>query len=174
MTFFSITLISTYVEPLSRDPRVLEIFAHLGSSIWLAILAGAVFTILVQSSAVTSGLILTLSALGTISFPIAIGMILGANVGTTATALIASINMNDGAKKASIAHFLFNVIGTIIILPILVPFMNFVQNLGGEMPQQIANAHMIFNIFSVIVAIILVRPFSWLVEFVYHLLPKKS
>lgn len=165
LVFFSLSLISLYIEPVKSDPAFVAFFAGI-SNIYLAIAVGILFTIIVQSSSVISGLVVLLVAAGLLELEPAIGVILGANIGTTATALIASLTLGANARKAAMAHFIFNIAGVIIVLPFITPFTRFVASLGGSPEQVVANAHLIFNLASAI----LVLPFLKHLETIISLL----
>jgi len=163
LVFFSLSLIEFYIEPIKSDPSVMILFSNL-SNIFVAILAGLLFTVIVQSSSITSGLVVVLAGSGLIGLVPAMGVIFGANIGTTATSLIASLQLSNSAKKTAIAHLLFNVIGVVIFLPFIVPFSNFIISLGGGATNHVANAHLMFNLTCVILALIFIKPFSKLTE----------
>lgn len=163
LVFFSLSLIATYVEPLRTDPDVLALFGRI-TNVYAAIVVGAIFTVLVQASAVTSGITILLAGSGLLSMEQAVGIILGANLGTTVTALVASIGMSVGAYKAALAHFLFNLIGVAVLLPFLSPFNALIASLGGGLDHQVANMHLVFNILSAVVFLIFIRPFEKLVD----------
>ena len=101
-------------EAVSQNPAVKEIFIHLSRNPILGVLIGAIFTALFQSSSVTTGLVITLATLGLIDINAAIYLILGCNIGTCITAILASIRANFSAKRAAVAHVLFNIFGTVI------------------------------------------------------------
>ncbi|MDP1624923.1 MAG: Na/Pi symporter [bacterium] len=163
MVFLSLSLITSYVEPLRTNPEVLVFFANITNIYW-AIIVGTIFTIIVQASTVTSGMTVLLAASGLLSMEQAVGLILGANLGTTVTALVASIGMNNAAYKAALAHFLFNLIGTIILLPFVVPFSALIGSLGGSLEHQVANIHLIFNFLMAVTFLIFISPFEKLVN----------
>jgi len=97
---------------------------------------------------------------GIIGLPQAIFIILGSNIGTTTTAFIASIRMNRSAKKAALAHFLFNLLGVVLILPFIYYFIDFASLLGNDVGHRIANAHTIFNVLMAAVFLIFIKPFE--------------
>lgn len=115
MVFFGLELMKNGFSPLKDLPAFISWFhrfhpdSYLG--IWKCVLVGAVFTGIIQSSAATIGITLGLADTGIISFPAAAALILGENIGTTVTALLASIGANSNARKAAYAHSLFNVFG---------------------------------------------------------------
>lgn len=133
LIFFSLSLISLYIEPVKSDPYIISLFAHL-DSVWSALLAGLLFTTVIQSSSVTSGLVVLLVSGGLLSVSQAVPVILGANIGTTATTLLASLGLGAKAKKVAVAHFFFNLLGVAAFVPFLSRFTEFVVSLGGA-PQ---------------------------------------
>ncbi len=161
--FFALFSISFFLEPLKDSPFLKQLLSG-ESSLFLTILIGAVVTLVLQSSAVFTGLVITLASSGLIGLPGAIGLILGSNVGTTATAFIASITANTEAKKVAIAHILFNVIGVIIFLPFISPFIALIKFISPEITIQVVNAHFLFNIISVILGLVFIKPFGALIE----------
>lgn len=173
LIFFSLNLVSQYLVPISSSPKIISILSSL-SNVFMAILVGAIFTFLVQSSSITSGLVVVLASQSLLTLPASIGIIFGANIGTTTTALIASIGSTEAGKKTAIAHFLFNVIGVLIFIPFLIPFANLVQGMGGELARQVANAHLIFNILITIIFLIFVGSFHKLVEKIYSKIKLKK
>ena len=163
LVFFSLNLISDSIIPVKEDPAVANLFREL-SSLPLAILAGFVFTVIVQSSSVTSGILVLLADGGLIGLSQGIPLLLGAAMGTTTTAIFASHRMSLHARRAASAHFLFNFFGVILLLPFLTPFEGFVEGLGGGPGQQIANALTAFRLFFLVVFLAALTPFKRLVE----------
>jgi phosphate:Na+ symporter len=106
--FFSLNLLSSSLAPLQQEPALIEYLSQPHHPL-LAIGVGAAFTALVQSSSVTTGLAIILTQQGLLSLENAVPIIMGANIGTTATALIAVVNMDLAAKKTALSHFLLNV-----------------------------------------------------------------
>jgi phosphate:Na+ symporter len=146
LIFLSIGLMSKALSPL-RDNRLFEeILLGLGKSPLVGIIVSAAFTALIQSSAATIGIALTLSLQQLISLESAIVVILGANIGTCATAIIGSIRSQREAKQVATAHILFKVIGVLIMIPLIKPFTSLVELSAETLPRQIANAHTFFNL----------------------------
>jgi phosphate:Na+ symporter len=94
-------------------------------------LVGCLATMVVQSSSATLGITIAIAQTGVISVETAIALILGLNIGTTITALLASLGSSTNAKRAAFAHIFFNVIGTIWILPLFYPYVHLIEKLGG-------------------------------------------
>ncbi len=115
----------------------------------LGIAVGALFTALIQSSSASVGILQALATSGAISFSSSVFILFGQNIGTCITAILASIGTNRSAKRATIIHLMFNIIGTVLftILCILFPLADLVASFTPDAPAaQIANMHTIFNI----------------------------
>jgi phosphate:Na+ symporter len=163
LVFFCISLITQVVAPLTGNTDILNTISKI-TSIPIAIIVGVLITTLFQSSSVTGGLILALATSGLISLPQGIGLMLGANIGTTSTALLAAIPMAIEAKKTALAHFLFNLIGVIIIYPFLPILTNLIMEFGGNTTQQIANMHLLFNLISTTIFLIFIKQFFFVIN----------
>lgn len=159
LMFLSLSLISVYLSPLEYSPAVANFVSHI-SSLPFALLAGLLATALFQSSSVVTGIVLVLTGHGVLALIPAVGIVLGSNVGTTVTALLASTVMNREAKRTAVAHALFNLIGVIVVLAFFSPFMGLVQVLGGGAMRMVANAHLLFNLISVLVFLPFLKPFA--------------
>jgi len=162
LLFFSIYLISLLVQRI--DPLALAPMVALASKPVLAIVLGAAAAVLFQSSAAVSVMVLVLAGAGLIDLPQSVGLILGANIGTTSTVIIGSLAMKREGKKVALAHFLFNFFGVLIVLPFLNLFYSIVRFIDGDLVHQIANIHLIFNIFVAAIFLLAVRPFGWVVQ----------
>lgn len=165
LVFFSLSLISLYISPLQSDPYFMRIVASVDGPL-SALVVGLVFTAIIQSSTVTSGLAVLFVAGGILNFDQALGIILGANLGTTATVLLASIVMNKEAKKVAVAHFLFNFLGILIFLPFYSEFSSFIKSFSVSAEQQVAMAHMVFNLACAAIFLVLTKPFGKIVSLV--------
>ena len=147
-----ITMVSM-ASTFSDLPILGTIFQKLSNPI-LGVLIGALVTALVQSSAATVGILQAISTTGIVTWSTTIPIILGQNIGTCFTSILASIGSNKNAKRVACVHLYFNLIGTILFLILIygyntiwgIPFWNESVNMGG-----IANFHTLFNIISTIV-----------------------
>jgi phosphate:Na+ symporter len=162
MIFLSIYLISYFVSGV--DGEIIRTGLSYVNNIYMAIALGAVSALVLQSSSVTIGIALVLVMAGPMNLETAIGILLGANIGTTSTVLLASLALGRGAKAVAVAHFMFNVIGVILVLPLLGYFYSLIESIGGGLAQQVANFNLAFNIFCVIVFLVAFKPFAILVE----------
>ncbi|MCH5222292.1 MAG: Na/Pi cotransporter family protein [Muribaculaceae bacterium] len=142
--FMGLDMISTYVPDLQNNPEmfaVLKDYASLGTkSILIFTLVGLVITMVIQSSAATFAITLIMCSKGWITFDLACALVLGSNIGTTITPILASLSGNVAAKRASMGHLLFNLFGTIWCLCIFVPFVNFNSWLTEAIGQGDPNA----------------------------------
>lgn len=163
LMFFCLSYIGQIVEPLQKDPIIAQFFTLLSTG-YNALWVGLVFAVLFQSSTVTSGIAVILASKGIIGLSEAIYIIFGANIGTTSTAILSSVYLDRTAKKTAVAHLLFNVLGVVMMLPLIGPFLVMVEFIGGTVTQQIINANIIFNLLSTLVALIFVHQFASLVD----------
>jgi Na/Pi-cotransporter len=143
--FFALDLISAQLKPLQDRPSFRE-WLSLAETPWLGVIAGIVFTALVQSSSVTTGLAILMVQQGTLPPEAAIPIVIGANVGSTSTALIAGLGMNPAARATSITNFLFNAAGMLLYLPFLTRFARTVVDWAGDPGTAVASAQLIFNL----------------------------
>jgi len=145
LIFFALDLISAGIKPLREQPEFEEWLA-LADAPWLGVAAGLVLTALVQSSSVTTGVAILLVQQGALPAEAAIPIVIGTNVGSTSTALLASIGMNTVARATAKANFLFNAVGMLLYFPFLQPFAREMVELAGDPGRAVALAHLIFNL----------------------------
>lgn len=178
LVFFSLFLIQTILANFAYSEAMVTFFAAL-HNVWVAGFFGALAALVLQSSTVVTSIIVLLVGAGTLSFDTALPLVIGANMGTTSTALIAALPLKEEARQTAIGNILFNLIGSLFFLIAIKPFSTLVQLVGGSPEQQVANAHLFFNLCCAIVALILVRPFerltlivsSWL-EIIFAKFPR--
>lgn len=144
LVFFTLDLIGNELRPL-RDHGLLQEWLQFARVPIIGILCGLGVTALVQSSSVTTGLAIVLVQQGVLMPEAAIPIVMGANIGTTSTALIASASMRLAARKAAIANFGFNIIGVLLFFPILPAFARIMIESSGSPALAVAWAHLIFN-----------------------------
>lgn len=165
--FFGLELMSGGMKPL----RSLEVFQDLTVSMAnnpiLGVVIGTIFTIIVQSSSATIGILQELFSQNALTLDAALPVLFGDNIGTTITAVLASIGTSIAARRAAFVHVLFNLFGTVIFLIILIPFTSFITflqnalNLNPEMT--IAFAHGTFNVTNTIIQFPFIFALAWLV-----------
>lgn len=152
------------VEPLSYLKFHPEIMTMFGDHIFLAFLSGLVITLIVQSSSATVGLTMAVASQGIVPLTTAVAIILGDNIGTTITAVLASLGCNRSAKQAAAAHVLIKVIGTIIIFPIIPFYAKLVELTSGDIVRQVANAHSIFSFALAVMFLPFITPYAKLIK----------
>lgn len=161
VAFLALTMVSQSIEPLRHSPEVRFLFEYFASKsnylgIVLCIVAGCLFTILIQSSSTTLFIILELSHQGIIEFPTAVAFILGANIGTTITAIIVSFEYGREVRCLAMSHLIVKVIGVLIafiFFPYFIALVDFIVPGALDsttLSYHIAGAHTLFNIFNVI------------------------
>ena len=127
--FMGLDLISANVPDLQNNPEMfayLKQYASMGvTSILIFTLVGMVLTMIIQSSAATFAITLIMCSKGWITFDLACALVLGSNIGTTITPILASLSGNVAAKRASMGHMLFNLLGTLWCVCVFIPFANF-------------------------------------------------
>jgi phosphate:Na+ symporter len=184
LLFLGMETMKAAFSPLRESHHFINFFTRVDGngylSILLGVFIGTVTTLIVQSSSATIGLTIALASQGLLNFDGAVSLILGDNIGTTITAILASVGGNYQAKRAAVAHTLFNVMGVIMVLSVFYPFLKIVEALVpgfsdmtvktaaqaghygwavGTKPfigQHIAMAHSLFNVTNVIVFAFLV------------------
>jgi phosphate:Na+ symporter len=162
LILFSLDLISQATLPLKNHPVVPEILATTNNHL-VGIVIGLAVTALVQSSSVTTGLSVILAQQGILTTDGAVAIIIGSNVGTTSTALIASYTMNGAAKLAARANFMFNLIGVVVCFPFINSLDSLAANFTKDIGFQVAFAHLFFNLIITVVMLPLLKPFGrWL------------
>ncbi len=148
--FFGLSLMGDALKPIAELPLVSEKMIELSQNPMLAVIVGTIFTVVVQSSSAIIGIIQELYGNGSIELEAAIPLVLGSNIGTTVTAIIAAIGASVAAKRASMFHTLFNIIGAMFFVIILIPFRHLIEALATKLDlnpeMQLAFAHGIFNI----------------------------
>ncbi|WP_290096025.1 Na/Pi cotransporter family protein [uncultured Duncaniella sp.] len=137
--FMGLDLISTYVPDLQSNPEMfafLERYTSMGfGSVLIFTFVGLILTMVIQSSAATFAITLIMCSKGWIDFDLSCALVLGSNIGTTVTPLMASMGGNIAAKRTAMGHLLFNFLGTAWTLAIFFPFCHFAQWLTEELGQ---------------------------------------
>ncbi len=159
---FGMEMMSDAVAGLKEVPEFTRILTLFSNPI-LGVLAGTILTAIVQSSSASVGILQALTTSGTVTYATAIPVIMGQNIGTCVSAMISSVGASKNAKRAAVIHLSFNVIATLILLPLwyLVDWIfdfSFVDTAAN--PLGIATVHTVFKIF----ALVLLMPASSLLE----------
>lgn len=163
LIFFGMSLMGDAMSPLRSSDTFIDLMASLENP-FLGVAVGAGFTAIVQSSSATTGIVIVLAQQGLISTETGIALIMGANVGTAVTALMASIGKPREALRAGVAHAIFNVGGAVIWIPFIGLLASLVEDLGGGNARQLANAHTLFNVINAVLIIGLIPVFARFIE----------
>ena len=169
--FMGLSTMSSSMGVLKESEEVVKAFMGLKNPL-LAVLLGTLVTSIIQSSSVTVSIILLMATQGLLELNIVMYIILGCNIGSCATAMIAALSGKKDAKRAALIHLLFNIIGSVILFVILQiageSIIRMIQSFSADNGRFVANAHTLIKLFQVIVLF----PFSSLiVKMTYLLIP---
>ena len=163
------TFMSDAMKPLADMPEFASLLTAFENPI-LAVLVGAAFTGVIQSSAASVAILQALSMTGGVTYAMALPIIMGQNIGTCVTAVLSSIGVNRNAKKVAVVHLSFNIIGTTICL---VPFCiaNYIFDIAALKvtitPFMIAVCHSIFNVCTTLMLLPFTKQLEWIANKVY-------
>lgn len=180
LLFEGIEIMGSVMKPLARSPIFLELMGKVSDIPVLGVLLGMIMTLVVQSSSATIAVLQNFatqpvaadSTVSVIGLAGAIPILLGDNIGTTITALLASIGQSKNAKRTAVAHSVFNITGSILFLfliPVLTKFVQFISPKGPEIEvisRQIANAHTTFNVVCTLIWLPLIPIMVKIVKFI--------
>ena len=167
--FMGMGLMSSSLKPISNLQIFNDFISVIGKNHFLGVLVGLTMTAILQSSSATTGILVALANSGNIDMNVAFPIILGCNIGTCVTAILAGLTANRTAKKAALLHLLFNIFGTVLFLPFSDKVVTFVNYLTPDnVARQVANAHTIFN---VVITIFILPISKYFVMLVNHILP---
>ena len=165
LIFFGMELMSIATAPFRDWPPFIELMQNMSNPV-LAVLAGAIFTAIVQSSSATTGIVIVLASQGLLTLESGIGLILGANVGTCVTAFASAMGRPREAMQAAWAHIIFNVAGVLLWILLIDQLADLVRavspvseglqgldQIAADTPRQIANAHTVFNVANLVIFI---------------------
>ena len=169
--FMGLSTMSSSMGVLKESEEVVKAFMGLNNPL-LAVLLGTLVTSIIQSSSVTVSIILLMATQGLLELNIVMYIILGCNIGSCATAMIAALSGKKDAKRAALIHLLFNIIGSVILFVILQiageSIIRMIQSFSADNGRFVANAHTLIKLFQVIILF----PFSSLiVKMTYLLIP---
>lgn len=184
LLFTGIETMSSVMKPLASSPVFTDLIAHVADIPVLGVLVGTLMTLVVQSSSATIAVLQNFASQAgpdgvssIIGLAGAIPILLGDNIGTTITAILASVGQSRNAKRVALSHCMFNVSGALIFIWFVKPYAALIQMISPKGPEvevisrQIANAHTCFNVTMTILWL----PLIWLlVKIVMAILPEKS
>lgn len=165
--FFGITVLGTPLRALAEEPSLRAMLAAFDNPI-LALLAGFAFTAIVQSSTTTTAILVTMHLSGVpLSFEMSAFIILGTNIGTSLTTLIASIPANRESKRAALFHIMFDIIGSTVFGTIIVLFpaiLVWFETTWAEIARQVAMFHTLYNFATMFLILPFIKPVAMLME----------
>jgi phosphate:Na+ symporter len=171
LLFLGISIVSGGLQGVTQSEGVLRLLQTCADRPLLGVLIGAGITAVIQSSSAMTALVIGMGAAGLLTLPAAIALILGANIGTTITAQIASIGSSLSSRRLAVTQLLVNVSGVCVFLPLVGRYAGLVSLTSPSLTRQIANAHTFFN---VLVAIPLIPCVGGLVRIVTRLVPGRE
>jgi phosphate:Na+ symporter len=187
--FFGLTIMKAALGDLKHSQEVITLMSKYHASGLLSLVVvvaiGAAITMAIQSSSATMALTLTLANQGIIDYPTCAALILGENIGTTVTANIAAIGASTTAKRAALAHMIFNVLGVIWILLLFYPFLRLVDaivpgniysssasEIASIIPGHLAAFHTLFNVLNMIIFLPFIGTLAWVSKLLVRGTPK--
>lgn len=157
LIFFTLDLLSGALQPL-RDQPVFMAWLAKADNVWVALLFGVVFTAAVQSSSVAIGVCILFVQQGLLPVSSAVAIVVGANLGTTSTALMASLALSKAAKATAGANLLFNACGVVLFLPFIHWFGDWLAVHVQRPELAVALAHLVFNVAVALLFLLFLGP----------------
>lgn len=167
LILISLSLVSSSIGILNQNHAFDNVFSYLSNPL-LAFIVSFLFTVLVQSSSITTGLLVIFAHNGILPANIGIAMVLGANMGTSISALIVTHDYSLFAKRTGYANFFFKAIGSLIFLLFLNQYTELMAMITPDLAQQVAFSHLIFNVLNTILFLIILTPFE---KFIKKIIP---
>lgn len=170
--FMGLSTMSGAMDILKESPQFIHMLQLLDSS-WMAIMVGFCVTAILQSSSATVGIVILMANQGLVRYEMCFFLILGCNMGSCVSALAASLSGKKDAKRAAWIHFLFNIIGSVLIFIVLMIGMRPIADTllafsGNNLGRAVANAHSLIKI----IAVVVLFPFmGWIVKLTYLIIP---
>ena len=173
--FIGMGMMSDAMYPLREEPAFIQLMTTI-SNPFIAVIFGAGFTALIQSSSASVGILQTLANSGLIGLHSSIYIIFGQNIGTCITAFLASLSANRGAKRTTIIHLSFNLIGTTLFMIAIqfIPFVDWMVAFTENPAAQIANTHTTFNIVTSLILLPFGEYLAVLAEKIMPVLPEEK
>lgn len=169
--FLGLFMVKNAMSPIVESSVFKQLILNVQGNLLLCLLLGMSITFLIQSSSASTAILISLVSTGAISLHTAIPILFGHEIGTCMTAILSSLGGNTAGKQAALIHFTFNLVGTLLFLPIINQLIEFTALFSPTPERQIANAQLVFNLSTVI----LFLPFSkWFVKFATTIFHEKN
>lgn len=170
LVLFALSIIGDAVEPLEDQPAVIDFLRRFEAPL-VGLFAGAVITVLLQSSSAVLGIVIIMAGQGVLSLEAGLALMLGAEIGTCADTLVATIGRSAPAVRAGVFHLLFNIVAAGVGVALIGPLTAFAAGSAEGVDRQIANAHVLFNV----VGALAVLPFTpWIAGLLKRLIPGRG
>lgn len=183
LIFIGLETMSSAFTPLRNDDSFLNLLTYFAADTYISVIGtvfiGCMLTLIIQSSSAMLGITIALASTGVISFQTAVALVMGENIGTTITALLACVGGNVNGKRAALAHTFFNLFGVIIMVIIFPMYVHFIEwlvanpadfiNEDGNKPfaaVHIAASHTLFNVINAIIFVMIIRRFTRFIEWI--------
>ena len=151
LLFLGLSTMSSAIDPLKSNPLFISLLVSVAEKPILGIFIAAIVTAVLQSSSATTAIIISLSIQGLLGLNAAIPLILGTNIGTCITALLASIGSSITGRRIAVGHFLTKTAGVTIFYFFLNQFISLSSLTASTVPRQVANAHTLFNVIDTLI-----------------------
>lgn len=171
LVFTAMGFMSGALKELMQISWVADSLVAMGQNPLIGVLAGTIITSITQSSTAVTSMTVAMGMSQTITLSGAVGIILGANIGSCVTGFIASLRLSRAARQASIAQISINIFGVLLFIPFIPQFAHLVGLTSGGLARQIANAHTIFNVVVSAALFPFVRQIAWIAR---RLAPEKA
>lgn len=179
--FFGLVMMEGCLKPVASMPEFSNLIAEMGKNPLLGLLIGALGTAAIQSSSAFIGVLQALystsveAGVADFTLKMAVPLLIGSNIGTTITSILAALGAKSSAKRAAGIHVIFNLIGAVFFMILLIPFSDLVNGLSTAInispKMQIAFVHIIFNLLTVVILLPLAK---YIVKFIEKIIPKKG
>lgn len=160
-------MVKTAMSPIVQSSIFKQLIFNVQDNLLLCLLLGMSITFLIQSSSASTAILISLVSTGAISLYTAIPILFGHEIGTCMTAILSSLSGNKAGKQAALIHFTFNLVGTLLFLPIIGLLIKFTATFSPTPERQIANAQLVFNLSTVILFLPFSHLFVKLAEFIF-------
>lgn len=168
-----LNLMTWSTSQLENSKLFLLMWSQIDSNLLYSVAIGIVSTALLQSSSGVTAILLAIAPHGYLSLTTAIAVILGSNVGTCFTAILAVVHSSTAARKVALAHMILNFGGLVLFLPFISSFSTFIEMTSSSLPRQIANAQTIYNLLISLLVLPIAKQFADFTSWTYKVIPIK-